>query len=238
MSNYHGVPHYGGPFNYNGHFPPPIPPQQQAGPYGMMPQTSFPPPRGLPPIPPPPNYQTPHFNNPYNYSTSSPFSHNFPPGSGPPPVLPYSYYANYASHAANGIPPPPFPPIPVPPYNFTPQRPAVSTALPTSPGHFVSPAGLPPKPPSPIESVDGPVASGTALAAAGNDREDGELSDAEKGTSLSDSGSVKSDEQQQGISVQRREATVPPIVRLQQHYGETVGAPKSLLAPSRCVDFY
>ncbi|MCJ1385177.1 hypothetical protein MMC17_008298 [Xylographa soralifera] len=181
MSNYHGIPHYGGPFNYNSHFPPPIPPQQQVGPYGMMPQTSFPPPRGLPSIPPPQNHQPPHFSNPYNYSTSSPFSHNVAPGSGPPPVLPYSYYANYASHAANGIPPPPFPPIPIPTHNFTPQRPPVSIALPTSPGHYVSPAGLPPRPPSPMESVDKPVDSGTALAAAGNDREDGELSDAEKG---------------------------------------------------------
>ncbi|MCJ1286121.1 hypothetical protein MMC26_005464 [Xylographa opegraphella] len=198
MSNYHGIPHYGGPFNYNGHFPPPVPPQQQIGPYGMMPQTSFPALRGLPPVPPPQNYQPPHFSNPYNYSTSSPFSHNVPPGSGPPPVLPYSYYANYASHAANGIPPPPFPPIPVPSHNFAPQRPAGSVALLSSPGHFVPPAGLPPKPPSPIESIDRPMTSGTAVAASGIDREDGELSDAEKGQNPSDSGSLQQDEQQQG----------------------------------------
>ncbi|MCJ1392579.1 hypothetical protein MMC18_005449 [Xylographa bjoerkii] len=198
MSNYHGIPHYGGPFNYNGHFPQPIPPPQQVGPYGMMPQTSFPPPRGPPSIPPQQNYQPPHFSNPYNYSTSSAFSHNSTPGSGPPPVIPYSYYANYASHAANGIPPPPFPPMPIPHHNFTPQRSAASIPLPASPGTFASPAGLPPKPPSPTGPTNGPFENGTALVAPGNDREDGELSDVEKRRTPSDSDSMKLDEQQQG----------------------------------------
>ncbi|MCJ1401999.1 hypothetical protein MMC11_005218 [Xylographa trunciseda] len=227
MSNYHGAPHYGGPFNYNGQFVQPIAPPQQVGLYGMMPQTSFSTPRGPPSIQPLQNYQPPHFSNSYNYSTGSQFSHNIVPGSGPPPLPPYSYYANYASHAANGIPPPPFPPIPIPNHNFTSQRPAISVPLPTSPANLVSPAGLPPRPPSPREPVSGLFEHGTALVAAVNDREDGELSDVEQHGSPSNSGSINSDEPQEVITVPQRETTVRPAVRVQSPSTATVGPSKN-----------
>ena len=148
------------------------------------------------------------------------------PGSGPPPITPYPYYANYVSHAANGIPPPPFPPIPIPNHNFAPQRSATSIPLPASPGTLSSLAGLPPKPPSPIRPSNGVFEIGVGPVAPGNDREDGELSDAEKRKTSSEAGSAKSGVQQEGTSASHGGITTPTATQLQPLSTATVELPK------------
>ena len=225
MSNYNGSPNYGQPFNYNGHFPTPLPPSQpQGSSYGTVqqpPYTQYRPPTS---VQPPHTFHSTQFTNPYPYNTGSVYQNMGAPNNGsgpahppPPPLLPFSY-PGYGPYTINGIPPAPFPPMPIPKNNIPMQRVDTSIAPPASSVVYFTPPGLPPKPVSAaisVEAQSAPVVFEDMVTVESEDREDGELSDSGRLGSQSSSLSNVSKEAKKNAAVQAENLPVHPNSSIQ-----------------------